>query len=376
MASTSPYNEITQCPLTFDLDRLLSLTGQPTRFQSSLRDAMQAIKGDSSYVDAAGEDCRRACDLLEQDDTPAPYARAVLYLFCTEIFRCNDRYRDADLLADFALDNVLSTDPHLATVAYLIQGNVNQELNPLKAKDAYDQALSQLTALHKSEKGLGRLQRESFLEELGRSVKERIAKQERIISEGSRQVHFRQVKGSERCSGFCHTKSLPILGKIAAGEPINHQVASEWLNLPDSQTYRADFILQVQGQSMIEVDINDGDYVLMRNPDEDPPGNYAELHRAIVAVEISGRDDEATLKSLICEGDDYLVLWPENDSETVRIIIRRPGIDAKVKKIEDRLVRKGRKVELIPQSKVDDVLIRARLVGLYDPKTGHVTKRS
>jgi hypothetical protein len=42
--------------------------------------------------------------------------------------------------------------------------------------------------------------------------------------------------------------------------------------------------------------------------------------------------------------------------------------------IEDHLVRKGRKVELIRQSKVDDVLIRARLVGLYDPKTGHISK--
>ncbi len=376
MVSTNPYDEIIQCPLTFDLDRLLHLTGQPTRFQGSLRDAMQAIKGDASYVDAAGEDCRRACDLLEQDDTPAPYARAILYLFCSEIFRCNDQYRKADLLTDFALDNVLSTDSHLATVAYLIQGNVNQELNPLKAKDAYDQALGQLTALHESEKGLGRFQRESFLEELRRNVEERIAKQGRFILGGPRQVDFRRVKSSERCSSFCHTKSLPILGKIAAGEPINHQIDSGWLYLPDSQTYGADFILQVQGQSMIKANIHNGDYVLMMDLEKRPVVDFEDLQKAIVAAEISGRDDEATLKRLLCRGDDYLVLWPENDTETVRIIVRRSGIDADIEKLEGRLISQGRKVERIPQSDVDDVRIRAKLVGLYDPKTGHVTKQS
>ena len=96
-------------------------------------------------------------------------------------------------------------------------------------------------------------------------------------------------------------KKIPLLGKIACGEPILAVENIEtYLIMPDS--INADFALTCKGDSMIDARINDGDIVYIR---EQPVVENGE----IAAVLIDG--DEATLKRFYLN-DDSLVLQPEN----------------------------------------------------------------
>ena len=92
---------------------------------------------------------------------------------------------------------------------------------------------------------------------------------------------------------------LPLLGKIAAGQPI---LASEECELfsPIDDT-RADFCLRVRGDSMIGAGIKDGDIVFIRKQDSVDDGEIA-------AVLV---DDEATLKRVYIS-DDAVTLIAEN----------------------------------------------------------------
>jgi len=112
-----------------------------------------------------------------------------------------------------------------------------------------------------------------------------------------------------------HTDSevgyVPIIGKVAAGEPI---FAAEniqgMLAVDDSfiQTKKV-FALKVQGDSMIGVGIVDGDYVLARRQHTAEPGE--------IIVFIVG--DEITVKRFDSKGDKVLLI-PENEAYEVRSI--------------------------------------------------------
>ena len=62
---------------------------------------------------------------------------------------------------------------------------------------------------------------------------------------------------------------LELLGRVAAGKPIEYQVAQEFVNVPASMLKKAGsyFVLQVSGDSMFEEGILDGDLVLVRKQD-------------------------------------------------------------------------------------------------------------
>ena len=97
---------------------------------------------------------------------------------------------------------------------------------------------------------------------------------------------------------------VPLVGEIAAGTPL---LATEnidaYFPLPDGFFGKgADlFMLQVRGESMIEVGINNGDFVIIRKQRTAENGEIA-------AVLI---DDEATLKRFYKEKDHFR-LHPEN----------------------------------------------------------------
>lgn len=96
------------------------------------------------------------------------------------------------------------------------------------------------------------------------------------------------------------TKKIPLLGKIACGEPILAQ--ENWddtIILPDSVD--ADFALVCQGDSMIDARINNGDIVYIKMQNQVNNGEIA-------AVLI---DNEATLKRFY-KIDNKVVLKPEN----------------------------------------------------------------
>ena len=98
---------------------------------------------------------------------------------------------------------------------------------------------------------------------------------------------------------------VPLLGAITAGSPI---LAVEnfdgYVDLPWSNArYSADelFALKVQGESMIEAGILDGDVVIVRKT------SYADNGQIVVAL----IDDEATVKTFYRE-DGHFRLQPEN----------------------------------------------------------------
>lgn len=80
-------------------------------------------------------------------------------------------------------------------------------------------------------------------------------------------------------------KALPVLGKVACGEPIFTNEEREYVTLEETPD-NADFILIAKGDSMVNARINDGDYVFIHQQNEVNNGDIA-----VVLI-----DDEATLK--------------------------------------------------------------------------------
>ncbi len=81
----------------------------------------------------------------------------------------------------------------------------------------------------------------------------------------------RQAKSSSRVTPFRmpverDVLSLPVLGEIAAGQPIEaYDDGAESLDVPRSMQARDDsYVLRVRGKSMIDALIDDGDYVVVQ----------------------------------------------------------------------------------------------------------------
>lgn len=89
--------------------------------------------------------------------------------------------------------------------------------------------------------------------------------------------------------------SVPVMGRIAAGSPISAiQSNTDWLPASKAVLGTGEhFALQVEGDSMIEAGIFDGDTVLVRRQDNAETGD-------IVVALID--DEEATLKRLRHKG--------------------------------------------------------------------------
>ena len=98
--------------------------------------------------------------------------------------------------------------------------------------------------------------------------------------------------------------SLPLVGRVAAGEPIlAEQNVEEVLSLPTSIVGdSSSFILRVRGESMINAGIFDGDYIVVK---EQKDAHNGEIVVALI-------DDSATVKTFYRE-KDRIRLQPEND---------------------------------------------------------------
>jgi repressor LexA len=90
-------------------------------------------------------------------------------------------------------------------------------------------------------------------------------------------------------------RELPVLGRIAAGTPIDAiQHERDRLLVPEAILGAGEhFILEVQGDSMIHAGILDGDYVIIRK------ANTANSGEIVVALVM---EEEATLKRLRRKG--------------------------------------------------------------------------
>lgn len=97
--------------------------------------------------------------------------------------------------------------------------------------------------------------------------------------------------------------SVPLVGSVAAGMPIlAEENITDHLKLPTEIVGDApSFMLSVRGDSMIEIGINDGDYVVVK---EQPVANNGDIVVALL-------EDEATIKRFYKESD-HIRLQPEN----------------------------------------------------------------
>jgi repressor LexA len=96
---------------------------------------------------------------------------------------------------------------------------------------------------------------------------------------------------------------IPLLGRIAAGTPVEAVQNPETLNFADFAGSSETFALQVRGDSMIDDHILSGDYVLVQRTDRVRDGE-------IVVALVDGT--ETTLKRLYREPDGRYRLQPAN----------------------------------------------------------------
>jgi repressor LexA len=98
---------------------------------------------------------------------------------------------------------------------------------------------------------------------------------------------------------------LPLLGIVAAGQPIEAIEQKEAISVPEDMVSGpvAHYVLRVRGDSMIEEQIRDGDYVIVRARDT---ANNGEMVIALVDGEC------ATVKKFYAEPDGSVRLQPAN----------------------------------------------------------------
>lgn len=115
--------------------------------------------------------------------------------------------------------------------------------------------------------------------------------------------------------------NIPVVGKVTAGQPILAvQNIEDVYPIPMDliQTNSQTFILKVQGESMIEAGIFDGDYLIV---EQKPTAENGEIVVALI-------DDGATVKTFYKE-NGYIRLQPQNPT-MAPILVRDVKILGKV----------------------------------------------
>jgi repressor LexA len=116
--------------------------------------------------------------------------------------------------------------------------------------------------------------------------------------------------------------TLPLLGKIAAGRPIEAIPGQDEVNLAEFFIGPNRFLLKVQGDSMVDAGILDGDMVVIERCD------HADDGEVVVALI---DDEEATLKRLQNNRDGTVTLHPANSTLTpMRYAAERVRVQGRV----------------------------------------------
>ena len=102
------------------------------------------------------------------------------------------------------------------------------------------------------------------------------------------------------------SNKLPMLGLVAAGMPIEVFDNIEYVDVPSKYINNENYVLKVDGDSMVKDGIIDGDYVVVRKDNIAKPG------QTIVAI-VNG---EATLKRFYI-GKNGVELHPRNDNYNI-----------------------------------------------------------
>lgn len=115
-----------------------------------------------------------------------------------------------------------------------------------------------------------------------------------------------------------HSVGLPLMGRIAAGRPLEAIEDRQSISLADFTRGHSTFVLQVKGDSMQEDHILDGDYVVV---EQTQVANQGEIIVALIA------NEETTLKRFYREGAGKIRLQPAN-SQMSPIMV--PANDVKI----------------------------------------------
>lgn len=114
------------------------------------------------------------------------------------------------------------------------------------------------------------------------------------------------VDKAKRATPLIGGGGLPVVGRVAAGEPLLAvENIEEYVEIPElAGGDEGEFILIVTGDSMIGAGINDGDHVVVRRQETARDGE--------IVVALVG-DAEATVKRFFKEAE-HVRLQPENDA--------------------------------------------------------------
>jgi len=109
--------------------------------------------------------------------------------------------------------------------------------------------------------------------------------------------------------GTAKATEIPLLGKVAAGMPIESLMHDETIAVPDEILPRRgpNYALKVAGNSMVDEHIIDGDFVVVHGRDN------AENGEMVIAL-ING--SEATVKKFYRETGGWIRLQPANTTMT------------------------------------------------------------
>jgi len=119
----------------------------------------------------------------------------------------------------------------------------------------------------------------------------------------SRSIDLLPPKGRlKQAMSINTTMVLPLLGRIAAGQPIEAVENPETISLADFVRSKEVFVLEVRGDSMQDEHILNGDYVLVEKTKA--------AHNGDIVVALVGGTD-ATLKRIYREGEN-IRLQPSN----------------------------------------------------------------
>ena len=117
-----------------------------------------------------------------------------------------------------------------------------------------------------------------------------------------RALEVLDFRDNERAIDMGQVSAVPVVGRVAAGEPIlAAENIEQTLPLPTEFSGEQTFILKVRGDSMIDAGILDGDFVVVRQQETASNGD--------IVVAMLG--DDATVKTFYREAD-RIRLQPEN----------------------------------------------------------------
>lgn len=199
------------------------------------------------------------------------------------------------------------------------QHEVYQYIKDYSKKNGYAPTQREIKE-HFNLKSYGSVQRYlKYLKEAGLLTTDWNAKRGLTLMDGEKSSQTTQAS-STSVSHSPAEMEIPLLGDVAAGNPIEAlENPTEHLSVPSGLIQKKGqyFALRVQGESMIEDGILDGDYAIIRAKNQAGPG------QTIVAVV----DGEATLKKFY-KKKSHIELHPANS--TMEPIVVEGNQDLKI----------------------------------------------